>query len=368
MKEESRFWTIGKRLLLRDVIFNLVPTFVLIYLFIKRSEQYLTKGGFIPLMLAAVGIYTISKFFLASLHCVYIRKIRSPKIELHRYVGKWAIVSGASSAVGSAFAFKFAKKGINLCLIGRNELKLNQMAEYIKESKEYPNNIKITILVHDFANGSIDDFHKILNIELRKMITHFKATGRGEISFLVNCMNYRNLIPCIHHENNVSDIERMTKTNIEGALELVGTGLPYMKTEGLNNRKAIITVGSHSSYHPTPMMSLYSATNAYRTELMKYYFQKYQGDDGMHFLSVTPELMSLNMPRKRRNAAFVKSISAERIVNASLRNLGFQAEYFSFLGHAQSTVIPLVMWSHPWHRFLNKMKIARLEMLKGKMH
>ena len=71
---------------------------------------------------------------------------------------------------------------------------------------------------------------------------------------------------------------------------------------------------------------------------MKYYFQKYQGDDGMHFLSVTPELMSLNMPRKRRNAAFVKSISAERIVNASLRNLGFQAEYFSFLGHAQSTV------------------------------
>ncbi len=368
MGESPSFWTIKKRLLLRDIILNLVPSLVLIYLFLKRTERVLINGGIVTAFFYLIGIYTIANFFIQSLHSIYIRKIRSPKIKkLSKYAKQWAIVTGASSAVGSAFAFKFAKYGMNLCLIGRNKEKLNQMANHIKESNDFPSNIQITILVNDFGTNNSQDFRKEFDEELRKMIAQFKATGKGGISFLVNCMNYRNEIPCMHHEHAFSDIEQMMLTNVEGALGLVDTVLPYMKEQGPNHGSAIITVGSHASHHPTPMMSLYSATNAYKSELTKHYFKQYKAH-GVHFLSVTPELMSSNMPRKRQNAAFVKSVSAERIVNASLRNLGYQAEYFSFLGHFQTTIIPHVLWIHPWYRFLNKMKIARIEMVKLRKH
>ena len=322
-------------------------------------------GGFLTGALGAVGIYTIANFLISSLDSIYSRKIRRQKIKLSNHSEKWAIITGASSAVGSAFALKFAKSGINLCLIGRNGEKLNQIAAYIRESRDFPNNIQITILAIDFATGSIDEFYEQFEVELDKMITQYKATGRGGISFMVNCMNYRNEIPSSQHEIGFSDVERMMKTNVKGTLELVETVLPYIKEQGSNHESAIIIVGSHSSYHPTPMMSLYSATNAYRTELGKNYFEQYKAR-GIYFLSVTPELMSSNMPRKRRNAAFVRSISADRIVNASLRNIGYQAEYFSFLGHAQSTIIPHIMWIDPWYRFLNKMKLARSELLRSK--
>lgn len=363
--ENWSIWTIKKRLLFGDIIFNLVPTVLMVYLFIKRSETMLINGGLITCFLGLVGIYTIVDFLCQTINSVYTRKIRSPKIKLSKYAKQWAIITGASSAVGSAFAFKFAKNGMNLCLIGRNEEKMKQMAAYITESNDFPNNIQVRILLNDFGSDDITQFHEQFDLELGKMIAQFKATGKGGIRFLVNCMNYRNEIPCIHHENSLPEMERMMKTNVEGALELVDAVLPYMKQQGPKHGSAIITVGSHSSHHPTPMMSLYSATNAYRSEMTKYYYEQYK-DHGVHFLSVTPELMSSNMPRKRQNSAFIRSISAERIVNASVRNLGYQSEYFSFLGHAQSTIIPHIMWIHPWHRFLNKMKVARLEMLRAK--
>ncbi len=252
-----------------------------------------------------------------------------------------------------------------MCLVGRNGCRLNEIAKHIKSSKKFPRHVKIQILEIDFATGNIDDFHSKLDAQLGKMIAQYKATGQGGIGFLVNCMNYRNEIPSLHHEIDVTDAARMIKTNVEGTLELVEAILPYLIQQGPKYGSAVIMVGSHSSHHPTPMMSLYSATNAYRTELGKCHFEQYK-DYSIQFLSVTPELMSSNMPRKTQNADFVKSISAERIVSAALRNLGYQPEYFSFLGHAQSTIIPHIMWIHPWHRFLNKMKIARLEMLRTK--
>lgn len=363
----SGVWTIGKRLLLRDIVLNLVPTCLLIYLFFKRTEKLFLKGGLINATFGLIGIFTLVKFILLSLHSIYIRKIRRPKFNLSRkkHSGKWAIITGASSTVGKAFAFKFASKGLNVCLVGRNGRRLHDIANHIKSSKRFPRTVSVEILEIDFATGNIDDFHSKLEETLAKMIAQYKATGSGGIGFLVNCMNYRNEIPSLHHEIDVNDVDRMIKTNVEGTLELVDAVLPYLIQQGPNYGSAVIMVGSHSSHHPTPMMSLYSATNAYRTELGKCHFEQYK-DYAIEFLSVTPELMSSNMPRKTRNAEFVKSISAEMIVNASLRNLGYQAEYFSFLGNAQSTIIPHIMWIHPWHRFLNKMKIARLEMLRSR--
>ncbi len=289
---------------------------------------------------------------------------------------------------------------MNLCLIGQNEDKLNKIASHMKQITKR-RGFQVITIVNDFSKSDLDlnlNFQNELELQLCKMVAQYRATGRGGIGVLVNCMNYRNEIPCIYHEHKLDDVEDMMKTNVEGTLTVVDTVLPYLIQQGKMNMSlsmnsmrtrmgmgtrakaaspsAIITVGSHASHHPTPMMSVYSATNAYRNAYVKQYYGYDNDDDdeckskykalGIEFLSVTPELMSSNMPRKRQNAAFVRSPSADRIVSAALRNLGYQSEYFSWLGHAQTTIIPHIMWIHPWHRFLNKMKVARLEMLRSR--
>src|SRR4051812_46891355 len=41
---------------------------------------------------------------------------------------RWAVITGASSGIGKALAFEFARNGFNVLLIGRNEAALAEVA------------------------------------------------------------------------------------------------------------------------------------------------------------------------------------------------------------------------------------------------
>ena len=253
---------------------------------------------------------------------------------------------------------------MNILMIGQNKERLEQITKYMKDSPKY-NHIHTRILHHDFADSDTeanDRFYKTLHAKCSKLVSSSSHHGIG---LLVNCTNWRNPIPSMLHEIDPMDVQKMIKSNIGSMHDMVHAVLPYMIQQGPNFGSAIITVSSHGVYHPTPMMSLYTATNAYRTEFSKNLYQECKRH-GIQVLSITPELMSSNVPRRHQSESFVKAPSAQKVAKKALRSLGYQSESFPFLGHAQSTYIPMLMWRNPWGRFLNKMKIARLEMLRSK--
>lgn len=277
------------------------------------------------------------------------------------HAGRWAIVTGASSPIAAEFCFQVAKKKMNVLLIGKNIEKMKHIASEI-ETKYY---VKTRVVVHDFGLNCPEEFTQNIVPMLQKLIAQFKATGRGGIGLLVNCVNFRNEIPTLVHEMETNDVKQMMKTNIGGTIDLVEIVLPFLLQQGRTYKSAIITVSSHSCHHPAPMMSLYSATNAFRTEFSRSLYSKCKSE-GIDVLSVTPERISSNLPRKKQNDQYIKSPSANKIVSAAFQTLGHQEEAFPLLGHAQSTFFPHLFWIDPWDRFRYKMEEARAAILRRK--
>lgn len=52
------------------------------------------------------------------------------KVDFKKY-GSWGVVTGATDGIGLEYARKLAKKGLNVVLIGRSQLKLQKTAERI---------------------------------------------------------------------------------------------------------------------------------------------------------------------------------------------------------------------------------------------
>ena len=70
--------------------------------------------------------------------------------------GSWAVVTGGSDGIGFGMCNNLAKQGFNICIVSRNEKKINEKLELIK--KECPN-VKTMCIVADFSKmGSIGEY------------------------------------------------------------------------------------------------------------------------------------------------------------------------------------------------------------------
>ena len=64
-----------------------------------------------------------------------------------------ALITGASSGLGEAFARQLAQQGANLVLVARSEEKLNRLAEMLRGK----NNVRITVLPADLSSAEAVD-------------------------------------------------------------------------------------------------------------------------------------------------------------------------------------------------------------------
>ena len=64
---------------------------------------------------------------------MYKTWLRSSRNIYKRYSGGWVIITGASDGIGKEYAFQLAAKGFNICLIGRNYEKLEDVSNTIRK-------------------------------------------------------------------------------------------------------------------------------------------------------------------------------------------------------------------------------------------
>ncbi|VDP56743.1 unnamed protein product [Schistosoma margrebowiei] len=64
-----------------------------------------------------------------------------------RQAGEWAVVTGASSGIGEAYAEELAKEGLNIMLISNDEEQLSTVANRIENTY----NVQTRIVVADFT-------------------------------------------------------------------------------------------------------------------------------------------------------------------------------------------------------------------------
>jgi len=183
-----------------------------------------------------------------------------------------ALITGASSGIGEAFARLFAAEGFDLVLTARREEKLQQLAA------DLPTTTKIVVLPGDLSTTA--------------GITTFCGSVSGEsleIDVLVN--NAGMMVEQEFAKLTTEQIERTITLNITALTQLIHQFLPAMKARKSGR---ILNVASVAAFHPVPGMDIYAATKAYVLSFSEALAENLR-DTGISVTALCPGLTDTNI-------------------------------------------------------------------------
>ena len=163
---------------------------------------------------------------------------------------KNVIITGSTGGLGYELAIKYLNEGANLILIGRDQLKLNNLKSDLKKNT-LQNQFIVTIKLDLSKLNSIT---KIINKELKKIST---------IDILINCAAVQGPIGK-SWENNFKDWEKSFNINFYSLMIMTNAILPYMLK---NNSGSIINISGGGSTSSRPDFSSYAVA---KTALVRY--------------------------------------------------------------------------------------------------
>ena len=154
-----------------------------------------------------------------------------------------ALITGASSGIGAAFAHKLASQGYNLILVARRSAKLTQLAASLQEE------------FHINAEVFVADLSQTTDIErIEKQIV-----GLTNLDLLVNNAGFGD--PGLFAENSLTQTTSLIDVHVIASTRLSRAALPGMIARDFG---AIINVSSIGAFMPSPPTEIiYCATKAY---------------------------------------------------------------------------------------------------------
>ncbi|XP_041807964.1 hydroxysteroid (20-beta) dehydrogenase 2 [Chelmon rostratus] len=232
-----------------------------------------------------------------------------------RSYGKWAVVTGATSGIGKAYANELARRGLDVVLVSRSNDKLQMAAKEIED--QYGRKTR-TIQV-DFTDGH--SIYPVIAKELQGL----------EIGILVNNVgmtcsdNFAYFLEIPEAEQKITQIINCNMLSVPQMTRLV---LPDMVKRGTG---LIINISSEVGIHPQPLLSLYSATKIFVTYFSQCLHAEYKSQ-GIIVQCVAPFLVSTNMTKNMPTNLFVKS--AAGFVREALNTVGLSSYTSGCLSHA----------------------------------
>lgn len=210
----------------------------------------------------------------------------------------WAIVTGTTSGIGSAFVSILARLGFNVLMVARNESKLKEM----KASCSVLKNVKVDYIVIDLAKTG-----DLVSSEL----TQFLASH--EVSILVNNAGMNTDYPKLFIDNSLTEVESIIDVNARALTVLTHTVLPSMvhRQNGL-----IINISSLFGQLSGPLVSVYSGTKNYIDGFSLSLSEEMRGTGVSVFCSL-PGFVVSNMSKIKRTSFTV--ISPETCVTKILQ-------------------------------------------------
>ncbi|XP_029303727.1 hydroxysteroid (20-beta) dehydrogenase 2 isoform X2 [Cottoperca gobio] len=288
-------------------------------------------------VLAIIGGFTLV-FYLLKLAwgcwCGFRQFVLSElwQVDLRTY-GQWAVVTGATSGIGKAYASELARRGLDVVLVSRSDDKLQMIAEEIDQygrktqiiqvdfkdgQSIYPaiaeelQGLEIGILVNNVGMSYSDHFAYFLEIPDAEQFPLYDYSDQ-KITQVINC--------------NMLSVSQMTRLVLPGMVER-GTGL-------------IINISSEVGVRPQPLLSLYSATKIFVTYFSQCLHAEYKSK-GIIVQCVAPFMVSTNMTRNMTVNCIVKS--APEFAREALNTVGHSSYTSGCLSHAlQNTVLSILL-------------------------
>jgi short-subunit dehydrogenase len=221
-------------------------------------------------------------------------------------MSKTAVITGATSGMGAAFARRLAQDGYDLIITGRKKEIIQKVADEITAK----NKVKVTVVIAEFSNDA--DIQKVLNV----------VKGRDDIEILINNAGQSGYDR--HFEDlDVSEHEKLVKVHNIAPMRLISLVLPGMIKR---QKGTIINVASIAGFLPVPGCSVYCGVKAF----LKLYTQSLHlelRDKGIKVQALCPGFTDTNWgmdyfsTRLKDELGKSKRMAPEKVVDYSLKAL-----------------------------------------------
>ncbi len=154
-----------------------------------------------------------------------------------------ALITGASSGIGEAFARELARRGHSTILVARREEALRNLADELSREHGTRAEVIAADLANDEGRSELVAAVETLGIDIEILVNNAGFGGFGAV-----------------HESDAERQAEMVSLNCETLTYLQALYTPAMAERG---RGAVLNVGSTASFQPLPGSATYAATKAF---------------------------------------------------------------------------------------------------------
>ena len=219
---------------------------------------------------------------------------------------KTALITGASSGIGAAFARELAAYPTNLVLVARSEPKLRELAQQLEEQFSIQTHVIPQDLSLPGAGRAVCQAVTQQGLTVDCLINN---AGFGDYGAFVDRQLQRQV--------------EMIQLNITALVELTYLFLPAMQQRG---EGTIINVSSLAGFQPLPYLSVYGATKSFILSFTEALWAENK-NTGVRILALCPGPTATNFPEVAEFPQSLASkqgnnyVSAEQVVKDALQAL-----------------------------------------------
>ena len=217
----------------------------------------------------------------------------------------WALVTGASSGIGRAYAGRLAAAGINLVLVARDRSRLETTAAQLKEQHGVP----ALCLPLDLENQ--EDIIRLKEILLEKGI---------RVRFLCHAAGFGFWGTFL--DGSAAVYERLVRVHVMATMNLL---FNFHDDLASHPTSAVVIVSSRAGYQPMPNMAVYAACKAFSQSLAQALFCEWE-KEGIHVQTLMPGAVDTGLETNQhllRQGLLRKEEmqTAQEVVECSIRGL-----------------------------------------------
>lgn len=228
-----------------------------------------------------------------------------------QWLGKTALITGASSGIGESYARTLAALGTHLVLVARSADKLHRLAEELATRQS----VKVAVLPEDLARPGAAQ--RLLDA----------CAKRGlQIDALVNNAGFGTYgaFETIAPERD----QQLIQLNVAAVCDLAHAFLPAMLARGSG---VILNIASTAGFQPAPLFAVYAASKAFVLSFSEALWAEYRGR-GVRVLAVCPGptatgFFDASQSNIGNVAFFSRQLSSDQVVQQSLRALDQRRSY-----------------------------------------
>jgi short-subunit dehydrogenase len=218
-----------------------------------------------------------------------------------------ALITGASSGIGAAFAHELAARGHDLILTGRRQDKIEAVAQEIRDA--HP--VEVEVVLAELSHQT----------EIEMLARRIAEADHLEV--LINNAGFAERGP--FHETDVAKHQQMLAVHCMATVTLTHAALPKMLER---QSGTIINVSSLSAFTPLPGNTMYSATKSF-INMFTESLHAELGGEGIRLQALCPGMtrtdfhvrMGLDPEQTYQDRGLMKATTPEEVVARSLDDL-----------------------------------------------